>query len=370
MKPGLYDEKNKLVKTWDELIELGLNIEKSYNSRSFKNSNSSASSVLENFNFDGTLIIPEGIEKIGSYAFCQANISHVVCPESLRFINCGAFANSYIKKIEFNQKSRLSIEFNAFVNSQLKEIDFKESSPSIGDMAFQNCICLKNVYLNNLCRIGDYAFDNCHSLETFNIPEKIEKDISHWQPFRDCINLKEINVDKKCDKYCSINGVLYNKEITDVLFYPPAKEEKIYKMPNTIKKVGQAAFFGCKNLEKIIFSDKLKCIEESSFARCRNLEKISLPKKLEILEDFTFLGCTKLKSITIPSSLKNVGSFTDVTNNALKSIYVSKEWLNNHKDFEAKFKECIKFEKNLDELLEDGYSFKEINDSFKKVPER
>ncbi len=370
MKPGLYDEKNELVKTWDELIELGLNIEKSYNSRSFKNLKSSANSVLKNFKFNGTLIIPEGIEKIGSYAFCFANISHVICPESLRFVNCRAFANSYIEKIEFNQKSHLSIEFNAFADSHLKEINFKESSPSIGAMAFRDCIYLKNVYLNNLCYIDDYAFDNCCSLETFNLPEKIEKGISCWQPFRHCINLKEINVDKKCDKYCSIDGILYDKNIINILFYPPAKEEKIYKMPNTIKMVSQHAFFECKNLEKIIFSDKLKCIEESSFARCSNLEKISLPKNLKIIEDYAFLGCTKLKSITIPSSLKNVGDFIDVANNALKSIYVSKEWLDNHKDFEAKFKEYIKFEKNLDELLEDGYSFKEINDSFREIPER
>ena len=44
-------------------------------------------------------------------------------------------------------------------------------------------------------------------------------------------SLKEIEVDGSNPNYCSVDGVLYNKDKSELIYYPSGKEDATFKVP-------------------------------------------------------------------------------------------------------------------------------------------
>lgn len=97
-------------------------------------------------------IVPEGIERIGSYAFF-GGAKEVVLPDTLTEIGSRAFFMSNIETIEI-----------------------PESVMHIGNKAFAYCSGLTEVKMPSQIKIfGDFLFQECGSLETVRIPEGVHK---------------------------------------------------------------------------------------------------------------------------------------------------------------------------------------------------
>ena len=102
-------------------------------------------------------------------------------------------------------------------------------------------------------------------------------------------------------------------------------------IPASVKIIQGAAFYGCKNLKKVVFeSDKIDelhgCFQNCTslqsiklpryvgltsyemFSGCTNLTSVTLPENLTEIKDGTFENCTKLTTINIPASVTKVGS--------------------------------------------------------------
>ena len=82
--------------------------------------------VLKAYNGENTnVIIPEGVEKIGSFAFRDCNLSNVILPESLKSIMDNAFDNNNLEKVVI--PSNVNYIFpNAFSNNpNLKTLEIK-----------------------------------------------------------------------------------------------------------------------------------------------------------------------------------------------------------------------------------------------------
>ena len=106
-------------------------------------------------------------------------------------------------------------------------------------------------------------------------------------------------------------------------------------LPDTLKSIGEAAFYGCTNLASITFPSSLTSIGEGAFSQCNGLTSIDLNNctnltsirkyafyrcrgltgelnlgectSLKSIGDFAFEFCNGLKSITLPSSLTSIG---------------------------------------------------------------
>jgi hypothetical protein len=118
-------------------------------------------------------------------------------------------------------------------------------------------------------------------------------------------NVKEILVNRANKQFASIDGVLYNKDITELIRYPAGKDNSKFIMPNTVKIISRSAFSKSHNLEEIILSKNLDHIYTWAFYECSNLLRIDLPAKLTYVSSQVFMGCSRLMSITIPDSLEN-----------------------------------------------------------------
>lgn len=104
-----------------------------------------------NLYIDGQLVtdfvIPDGIEEIPDYKFCNFNFSSVSIPDSVKKIGKAAFYNTHLKSVNTGAGCK-EVEDYAFAGiSELEEITFGDSVETIGDYA---CIYLHSGYGDDL----------------------------------------------------------------------------------------------------------------------------------------------------------------------------------------------------------------------------
>lgn len=69
-------------------------------------------------------------------------------------------------------------------------------------------------------------------------------------------NLEEIVVDELNEKYCSVDGVLYTKDMKMLISYPSMKEAVCYSVPQSVDEINNWAFGMYTNLQNVIYNDK------------------------------------------------------------------------------------------------------------------
>ena len=119
------------------------------------------------------VILPEGVEKIGAYAFANlTGLEEIVLPSTLEHIDYGAFYGcTSLKKISFSAENNLKIiNQNAFENCDLQDTVDLSAACVISDYAFAGNRELEGVTTSqSLLSIGEYAFAGCKALETVTI---------------------------------------------------------------------------------------------------------------------------------------------------------------------------------------------------------
>ena len=137
-----------------------------------------------------------------------------------------------------------------------QNLTINEGTKTIADGALFNAFCgltenIKTISLpNSLIRIGDLAFNGCTSLTEITIPASVEQ-IGDYA-FLGCESLTTINVDPNNKFYSSENGVLFNKNKTELIYCPKQSSGK-YTVPNSVKTIKSFAFAN-SNIEKIVIN--------------------------------------------------------------------------------------------------------------------
>ena len=122
------------------------------------------------------VVLPEGIEKIGAYAFANlTGLEEIVLPSTLEAIEYGAFYGcKSLQKITFSGDNNLKIiNQNAFENCDLQKTVDLSAVCVISDYAFAGNQDLEGVTTgDSLLSIGEYAFAGCKSLKTVTVTAK------------------------------------------------------------------------------------------------------------------------------------------------------------------------------------------------------
>ena len=96
-------------------------------------------------------------------------------------------------------------------------------------------------------------------------------------------------------------------EIANHAFYGLGVTKVI--IPDTVKKIGDYAFYVSKNLKEVVLSENLESIGDYAFSICPNLETITLPTSLISIGKMCFSNNKSLKSLVIPLNVQNIGKF-------------------------------------------------------------
>ena len=133
------------------------------------------------------------------------------------------------------------------------------------------------------------AFEGCDSITKITIPSSVTS-IGTWAFYR-CVNLNNIEVDVNNQQYSSENGVLFNKEKTELIYYPRNKEGKTYVIPNSTEKIHRKAFKDSMVTE-IIIQNSMTEIGDAAFEGAKELVNVTIPSTVTKIEDYEFSGCT------------------------------------------------------------------------------
>lgn len=211
----------------------------------------------------GKYIIPFGVETIGKSAFRHSSIHAIDIPDSITYIEDGAFWGCENIRTLSIPDSVIKCGANIFYychNIQgaiyNKYIFFKLSTS------------FKGIYTipDGLNIIAGGAFSECQKLTSVIIPHNI-KHIGR-DAFAGCFALEFVN------------------------------------LPQGIDTIEEMTFIDCVNLTKIILPESLCCINDGAFERCCNLRHLRFSKSITNISDGAFYDCDSLKEIVVPSGQK------------------------------------------------------------------
>ena len=80
-------------------------------------------------------------------------------------------------------------------------------------------------------------------------------------------------------------------------------------IPNSVTIIGQAAFYGCSSLTSVTLGNSITSIGGSAFYECTGLTSITIPNSVTISGIYAFYRCSSLASVTIGNSVTNIGSY-------------------------------------------------------------
>ena len=198
------------------------------------------------------------------------------------------------------------------------KIDGK-SVTSIGEYAFGWCESLTSITIpNSVTSIGSSAFRGCKNLTSITIPNSvtsIDEDAFQW-----CTSLASINVDSGNVYYSSLNGVLYNKDKTELIRSPEGI--KSITIPDSVTSIGWGAFYNCESLTSITIPNSVTSIGDYAFIDCKSLKNVTIPNSVTRIGGGAFYRCKSLTSITISNSVTSIGEYAFGWCESLTSITI------------------------------------------------
>ena len=213
-----------------------------------------------------SVTLPDSIFEIGIHIFgrCESLTSIAIHPDN------PAFASE--NGILFNKDKT---ELIAFPAGRQGEYTIPDSVVKIGNEVFTGCLTRITIP-DSVIEIEWCACDGCH-----------------------------VTVHPDNPEYSSEDGVLFNKDKTELITYPKEKQGD-YVIPNTVIQFGSMAFNDCTDLTSVTIPHSVETIGFSAFSGCTGLTEIVIPDSVTEIEYAAFSNCTGLKSVYIPASVVKI----------------------------------------------------------------
>lgn len=297
--------------------------------------------------------------------------------------------------------------------SNLRKIILPSSIKCIDELAFNNCKSLQSISIpESVTSIGEKAFENCDSITTLTVPKNVtyiaitalkscfslisinvdpnnqyyssvngilfNKDkseivqvpggspITNYNISREIKNIKtdafdgvlslvSLTVDNDNENYSAENGILFNKDKTVLIKMPASSPYTDYAIPQTVNKINNNAFKYCKKLESVSLPDNLQTMELGAFANCPSLLSIDIPNSVTKINFYAFQDCWNLNSVKLPSNITELSNAVFARCYKLKSIIipVSVNIIGENAFYECTSLDSIKIPYNVTEL---GYA--------------
>ena len=340
-----------------------------------------------------TVNLPNSVTHIGDYAFYgTVKLTTISIPINVNNIGYETFGSMpllteiLVDSENSNYLSQDGILFNKtqtqLLHYPVAKLDTEYTIPSsvtiISDNAFKLATRLTSVTLSNgVTHIKDSAFSWMANLSTINIPATVthigenvyyKTDLVQTLTIPSSVthigNLRfggtTINVVGGNAVYSSQNGVLFDKQKTRLLLYPPQKTTVNYTIPASVESIEPYAFRNAIHLEEVHIPESVLSLGDSIFLEANNLKRITvhvnntiysstpegvlfnkdktiliqyppngpyteytIPDTVTTISDNAFRNATKLTFHIIPSAVHTIGTFAFYNNTSATSINIS-----------------------------------------------
>ena len=328
-----------------------------------------------------SIVVPEGVEKLGFKAFyaCQ-KLTDIDLPLTLKEIGGNAglafefcsdlekghfvikdlkwWCSMVIKGIYSNPIYYAKHIYDTN-NQEITDLVIPEDITSIGDYAFCRCEGLKSVtFHDKMTYLGANSFYSCTGLTNVEIPASI-KTINEGA-FMRCSNLASVTIPEGIETigfdaftYSGLKTLTLPSTIRDMMqSFVSCEQLETLTLTDGITEL-DGSFYYCHALKEVRIPGSIKKLSYQDFMRCDNLETVVFDEGVEEIAGFT--DNPKLKNITIPSTVKKIGSLRN--NPSLETIFIPEgvEYL-------SKFDDCTALKQiNIPSTITYIGSFKNCN---------
>ena len=275
------------------------------------------------------VILPEGIKKIGAYAFANLTaLEEIVLPSTLEAIEYGAFYGcSALQKITFSSDNNLKIiSQSAFEGCDLQDTVDLSAICVISNYAFAGNQDLKGITTSDsLLSIGEYAFAGCKSLETVTITAPKVKYAPY--AFTGCEALTSFYVNAsvlpegmfyECKNMVSVSIGPDVNEIGEFAFRSTGIASFEVKAGSKTYKVQTADHIVSTDGTKLIAvaatltgdyvgTNEITVVATGAFSHNTALTSVTLPN-VTVLGDYAFGSSEKIASVTL-GNLQKIGEY-------------------------------------------------------------
>ena len=216
-----------------------------------------------------------------------------------------------------------------------KKVEVPEGVTALATSLFWDNQVIEEVVLpESLINLGGDTFYNCFNLKKVNIPKNVK--FMGNNPFAGCPRLNLVN---ESNNFNFIDGVLYNKDFSKLIYCSIKEVKDTYKINELTKIVGKHSFYLCDDLKKIIIPKSVIKLENNPFSGCRHLDIVNNSNYYHVIDKViydkdkksiigclnsietnelvlldvdricrnSFWNCKGIKKLVLPKTLKTIG---------------------------------------------------------------
>ena len=241
-----------------------------------------------------------------------------------------------------------------FFTDHIYNVAIGNKVKSIGKFAFAKCKNLQRALVSaSVESIGDSAFWQCKGLREYKITPAV-REIAPTA-FQECTRLQFV-IDEGNTHFSLYNNALIDNDHQRLLCLSPAYRLTTFEVPPSVREIGCAAFFACKELTRVSIPAQTTALQPGAFTLCNGLKEIDIedghptlaeedgviydkektkvivcpagrektsvkiPSTVTEICPLAFSDCHKIKSIRIPPTVTRIGRNAFAVCLSLKSI--------------------------------------------------
>lgn len=257
--------------------------------------------------------------------------NHGIFESESRLDNYNLYNSSDIISDDFIVKAGVATKYTGNKSIVVVPEGVTELAPCL----FWDNQVIKEVILpDTLVNISGDTFYNSSNLRKVNIPKNVK--FMGNNPFAGCPN---IEVNNESPYFNLVDGVLYNRDFTRLIYYPISKKDDRYEIKEGCRILGKHSFYLCDNLKKVIIPSSIIKLENNPFSGCTKINLVnksdyyhiddsviydkdyssvigclnSINTDCLVLKDVkricrnSFWNCKGIRKIVLPKTLESIG---------------------------------------------------------------
>lgn len=271
-----------------------------------------------------SITLPKDLKLVSDGAFKNAVIDGgISLPDTVTYIGKGAFMGFQGDEKCEKEHGKLNTSFsmpdnivtaesNVFYKSGLTSIDFSQSLVYIASGAFRYSKLSEIEMPDSVIKAENYSL-NCKELEKIYFSDNLEN-LSRFiyvsfqyyegdKPNDDKPYPKYYEVSADNKDYACLDGVLYNKDMTELLRFPCGRGDD-FTLPQGLKKIGNSAFSFSKNITAFDILQSVDTVGSSAFYKCESIKNIFIPSNVKEIGSGAFSNCSSLEKVAFDDNMK------------------------------------------------------------------
>ena len=266
------------------------------------------------FGYSGlaALALPEGIETVGDAAFEATALTGLALPASVWHTGKDLLKDcDAVREVSFAGGAVPE----GFVRGcdNLAAVTLADGVTAIGDSAFYGCTALTSVQVPGSVRsVGARAFSGCRSLTEVTVGDGVQS--LGAEAFAGCTSLRTLTLPDSVEtlgaKAFSGSGLTSFTSAAAVwpnALFSGCKSLTHIEVPDVVHTLGTGVFQGCTALMEAILPEGLTEVPDDTFEGCKALVSVQLPASAVRVGKRSFSGCDALPAITLPEGLTSLG---------------------------------------------------------------